>query len=236
MTEEQSDVESLIVELIGPLFEPLADRTSKLEGDLEDHTEILTNISEQLETLSKDDGKKKPSPWNLYDGAPGKVSEVLSEIQAWIPWFNKTYCFPRANRMIPPCWYRHTRLLPEIIGLYISWKAANYGTSVPNSDLVYWNLRYLPDVMRICQDQDFGWSACNSTNHIEPTKIDPVPDMDIEAFTAWLNEEYQSKMPAGEDAAEDHESTALLEDPYADVPPPPEPDSEPYSEEVPAGR
>lgn len=234
--EQQCDTEDLIVELVGPLFEPLADRTNKVEGDLEAHTEILKSITEQLEKLSKDDGEKKPAPWNLYDGNPGKLAEILGEIQKWIPWFNRTYGFPRKASMIPPCWYLHPRLLPEIVGLYVSWKAANYGTSVPNSDLVYWNLRYLPDVMRICQDSYFGWSACNSTNHIEPVKIDPVPEMDSESFAAWLDKEYLSKATATDAAAEENESGLPSDDPYADVPPPPEPDFEPGHEEVPAAR
>lgn len=236
MTEEQSDVESLIVELVGPLFEPLADRTHKVEGELEAHTEILKSITEQLEKLSKDDGKKKPAPWNLYDGNPGKLAEILDEIQKWIPWFNRTYGFPRKASMIPPCWYLHPRLLPEIVGLYVSWKATNYGTSAPNSDLVYWNLRYLPDVMKICQDSYFGWSACNSTNHIEPVKIDPVPEMDSEAFTAWLDKEYLSKVTASDAEGGDKTSDLPLDDPYAAVPPPPEPDFESGHEEVPRVR
>lgn len=239
MTEpdkQQRDIEDLIVELVGPLFEPLAARTNKVEEDLVAHTEILKAVAEQLEKLTQNDSKKKPSPWNLYDGNPGKVAEILGEIQKWIPWFNRTYGYPRKPSMIPPCWYLHPRLLPEIVGLYVSWKAANYGTNVPNSDLVHWNLRYLPDVMKVCQDSNFGWSACNSANHIEPAKIDPVPEMDSEAFTAWLDKEYLSKAAVENTEAEEMESNLPLDDPYADVPPPPEPDFEPGHEEVPTAR
>lgn len=218
--EQQRDIEDLIVDLLGPLFEPLAGRTKKLEEDLAAHTEILQTLTNQLERLSKDSSKKKPAPWNLYEGDPDKVAEILREIQKWIPWFNQTYGYPRKAGMIPPCWYLHSRLLPEIVGLFVSWKAANYGTSQSNSDLVYWNLRYLPDVMSVCQDSFFGWSACNSTNHIEPAKIDPMPEMNAEAFVSWLDEKYLSQVSAESTPTETQCSSQFVDDLYADKPPP----------------
>ncbi|MCW4466314.1 hypothetical protein OK351_12480 [Glutamicibacter sp. MNS18] len=37
----------------------------------------------------------------------------------------------------------------EHAGRYTSWKTASYGSTSPSSDLVYWYLRYLPDVLDI---------------------------------------------------------------------------------------
>lgn len=250
MTEEAVPQELLdqLVELIGPIVTPLIERTESAESKLEIQTEafatfvdrldendeeltshgkILQELVERLDNLSKNDGKKKPSPWNLYDGDQKKLAEVFKEIQQWIPWFNRTYGFPHSSNMIPSCWFRHPRLVPELVGLYISWKAANYGSTSPDSDLVYWNLRYLPDVLAKFRDHELGsWNTCTPEEHVEPASIDPVPEPDDEGFTAWLNENYSV---ASQDDSPSRESVAV-DDPYKDLPPPPEPEDslEPY--------
>lgn len=63
-------------------------------------------------------------------------------------------------------------------------------------------------------------------------RVDPVPEPSTEEFTAWLTKNYLSKVQPEAEPEEQVEPMRSYEDPYADVPPPPEPCFEP-GEEIP---
>lgn len=229
---EQSNRDELI-ELIVPIVEPLVERQGKVEQGLQEQEAVLVELAGQLETLLKKSKEPEPSPWNLHQGKPEENAGLLEEINAWLPWFNTMYGAGQSTNMIPPCWFRHPNVVAHLMGLYVAWKAANYGTASPNSDLVYWNLRYLSDVLDIVNAPvDKGGMAGCRREHRVPDRVDPVPEPSTKEFTAWLSENYLSKVQPEAEPAEQVEPMRSYEDPYADVPPPPEPCFE-LGEEVP---
>ncbi|HJX78115.1 DUF4913 domain-containing protein [Glutamicibacter sp.] len=219
---EQSNRDELI-ELIVPIVEPLLERQNKVEQGLQEQEAVLVELAGQLETLLKKSKEKEPSPWNLLQGKPEEIAGLLEEINEWLPWFNATYGAGMSLNMIPPCWFHHPNVVAHLMGFYMAWKAANYGTASPNSDLVYWNLRYLPDVLDIVNaPSDKGGMAGCRREHRTPDRADPVPDPFKKEFTAWLTENYLSKVQPEAEPAEQDEPMRSYEDPYADVPPPSE--------------
>ncbi|MGP5015213.1 hypothetical protein ACTXJX_15530 [Glutamicibacter ardleyensis] len=75
----------------------------------------------------------------------------------------------RITNMIPACWFLHPIAVAHAVGLYTPWTAANYGSENPNSDLVYWNLRHLPDVLDIVNaPDDIGGMAGCRREHCAP--------------------------------------------------------------------
>ncbi|GGJ73134.1 DUF4913 domain-containing protein [Glutamicibacter ardleyensis] len=187
---EQSNRDELI-ELLVPIVEPLVERQGKVEQGLQEQEAVLVELAGQLETLLKKSKEPEPSPWNLYQGKPEENAGLLEEINAWLPWFNTTYGAGQSTNMIPPCWFRHPNVVAHLMGFYLSWKAANYGTASPNSDLVYWNLRYLPDVLDIVNAPvDKGGMAGCRREHRAPDRVDPVPESLNEQFTQWLDGTY----------------------------------------------
>lgn len=187
---EQSNRDELI-ELLVPIVEPLVERQGKVEEGLKEQEAVLVELAGQLETLLKKSKEPEPSPWNLYQGKPEKNAELLEEINAWLPWFNTTYGAGQSTNMIPPCWFRHPNVVAHLMGFYVAWKAANYGSTSSNNDLVYWNLRYLPDVLDIVNAPvDKGGMAGCRREHRAPDRVDPVPESLNEQFTQWLDGTY----------------------------------------------
>jgi hypothetical protein len=211
---EPSSLDELI-ELIGPLIEPLVDRQEKVEKGLQAQEQVLVEIGGQLESLlRKGDDKKKPSPWNLYQGDPSQIAEMLAEIDQWIPWFNATYGAGLNNNMIPSCWFRHPMAVAHLMGLYVAWKAANDGAKAPTSDLVYWNLRYLPDVLDVVNAPgDRGGLGGCRREHREQERVDPVPEPLHDKFKQWLTESY----PADDSTESSGQEIPVVEDLPAQV-------------------
>ena len=187
---EQTNRDELI-ELIVPIAEPLVERQGKVEEGLREQEAVLVELAGQLETLLQKNKEQTPSPWNLYNGKPEENAELLEEINQWLPWFNATYGAGLSVNMIPPCWFRHPNVVAHLMGFYVAWKAANYGSTSPNSDLVYWNLRYLPDVLDIinASGDKGGMSGCRR-EHRAPDRIDPVPEPLQDQFRGWLTQEH----------------------------------------------
>lgn len=187
---DQSNRDELI-ELLVPIVEPLVERQGKVEQGLKEQEAVLVELAGQLETLLKKSKEQKPSPWNLYRGTPEENAELLGEINEWLPWFNTTYGAGLSVNMIPSCWFLHPNVVAHLMGFYVAWKAANYGTKNPNSDLVYWNLRYLPDVLDVVNaPADKGGMAGCRREHRAPDRVDPVPEPLNEQFNQWLNDAY----------------------------------------------
>lgn len=93
--------------------------------------------------------------------------------------------------MIPSCWFRHPLVVAHLMGLYVAWKAANYGSKAPNSDLVYWNLRYTPDVLDVVNAAgDRGGMGGCRREHRAPDRVDPVPAPLHDRFKEWLDESH----------------------------------------------
>lgn len=194
MNEPNNNLDQLI-ELIGPLVEPLIQRQEKVEEGLHAHEQVLLELGRQLETLlAREKEKNKPSPWNLYQGEPSKIMELLAEIDQWLPWFNATYGAGQNTNMIPSCWFQHPNVIPHLMGLYVAWKAANYSAITPNSDLVYWNLRYLPEVLNIINSpSDRGGLGGCRREHRPHERVDPVPEPLHEQFMQWVVQTYPVK-------------------------------------------
>ncbi|MGP4969010.1 DUF4913 domain-containing protein [Glutamicibacter ardleyensis] len=190
---EQSNRDELI-ELLVPIVEPLVERQGKVEQGLQEQEAVLVELAGQLETLLQKSKEQTPSPWNLHQGDPEENTELLGEINEWLPWFNATYGAGLSVNMIPSCWFRHPNVVAHLMGFYVAWKAANYGATSPNSDLVYWSLRYLPDVLDIVNAPgDKGGMAGCRREHRAPDRVDPVPEPSKNEFTAWLTENYLSQ-------------------------------------------
>lgn len=180
-----------LVELIVPLVEPLIKRQKKVEQGLAAQETVLVELTNQLERLTSIGPEQEISPWNLYAANPKQISELLSKINQWLPWMNTTYGAGLSMNMIPACWFLHPNVVAHVVGLYVSWTAANYGSENPNSDLVYWNLRYLPDVLDIVNaPADKGGMAGCRREHRTPERTDPVPAAIQDEFTQWLTETY----------------------------------------------
>lgn len=186
-----------LIELLVPIVEPLVERQGKVEQGLKEQEAVLVELAGQLETLLQKSKENEPSPWNLYQGDPKKNAELLEEINEWLPWLNTTYGAGQSTNMIPACWFLHSNVVAHVMGLYISWKAANYGTTNPNSDLVYWNLRYLPDVLDIVNApaDKGGMSGCRR-EHRAPDRVDLVPEPLTDQFSEWVQAQY----PVSEEA------------------------------------
>lgn len=194
---EQSNRDELI-ELIVPIVEPLVERQKKVEQVLQEQEAVLVELAGQLGTLLKKSKEQKPSPWNLHQGKPEENAELLGEINVWLPWFNTTYGAGQSTNMIPSCWFRHPNVVAHLMGFYVAWKAANYGTTSPNSDLVYWNLRYLPDVLDIVNaPSDKGGMAGCRREHRAPDRVDPVPEPLNDDFAQWLKQEHLASKEVG---------------------------------------
>ncbi|MGP5703771.1 DUF4913 domain-containing protein [Glutamicibacter arilaitensis] len=180
-----------LVELIVPLVEPLIERQEKVEQGLAAQETVLVELTNQLERLTSIGPEQEVSPWNLYAAAPKQINELLTKINQWLPWMNATYGAGQSTNMIPACWFLHPNVVAQVVGLYTSWTAANYGSENPNSDLVYWNLRYLPDVLDIVNaPADKGGMAGCRREHRAPERTDPVPEALQDEFTQWLTETY----------------------------------------------
>ncbi|HBV08617.1 MAG TPA: hypothetical protein DEB66_00940 [Micrococcaceae bacterium] len=187
---EQSNRDELI-ELLVPIVEPLVERQGKVEQGLQEQEAVLVELAGQLETLLKKSKEQEPSPWNLYQGKPEENAELLEEINQWLPWFNTTYGAGQSTNMIPPCWFRHPNVVAHLMGFYVAWKSANYGTTSPNSDLAYWNLRYLPDVLDVVNaPADKGGMAGCRREHRAPDRVNPVPEPLNNQFSEWLGTKY----------------------------------------------
>ena len=187
---EQSNRDELI-ELLVPIVEPLVERQGKVEQGLQEQEAVLVELAGQLETLLKKSKEQEPSPWNLCQGKPEENAELLEEINAWLPWFNATYGTGQSTNMIPSCWFRHPNVVAHLMGFYVAWKSANYGTTSPNSDLAYWNLRYLPDVLDVVNaPADKGGMAGCRREHRAPDRVNPVPEPLNNQFSEWLGTKY----------------------------------------------
>ncbi|MCS3494604.1 hypothetical protein M2368_003636 [Arthrobacter sp. JUb119] len=185
-----------VLELIVPLVEPLIERQEKVEQGLAAQETVLVELTNQLERLTNIRPEQEVAPWNLYTANPKQISELLTEINQWLPWMNATYGAGQSTNMIPTCWFLHPNVVAHVVGLYTSWTAANYGSETPNSDLVYWNLRCLPDVLDIVNaPADKGGMAGCRREHRTPERMDPVPEALQDDFAQWLAEAYPLEKP-----------------------------------------
>ncbi|MGP5665301.1 DUF4913 domain-containing protein [Glutamicibacter arilaitensis] len=192
-----------LVELIVPLVEPLIERQEKVEQGLAAQETVLVELTNQLERLTSIGPEQEVSPWNLYAANPKQISELLTKINQWLPWMNATYGAGQSTNMIPACWFLHPNVVAQVVGLYTSWTAANYGSENPNSDLVYWNLRYLPDVLDIVNaPADKGGMAGCRREHRAPERTDPVPEALTDEFAQWLAASYPIEQPDETNATE----------------------------------
>lgn len=190
MMSEQNNHDKLI-ELLVPIIEPLAERQDKIEQALQAQEAVLVELTEQLDALTTAPPKSKPSPWNLYDGDTDENAELLTEINQWIPWLNTTYGAGQSSNMIPSCWFQHPHVVAHLMGLYVSWKAANYGSKTPDNDLVFWNLRYLPDVLDVVNaPADKGGMAGCRREHRTQERVDSVPEPLNKQFAEWLIQQH----------------------------------------------
>ena len=185
-----------VLELIVPLVEPLIERQEKVEQGLAAQETVLVELTNQLERLTNIRPEQEVAPWNLYTANPKQISELLTEINQWLPWMNATYGAGQSTNMIPTCWFLHPNVVAHVVGLYTSWTAANYGSETPNSDLVYWNLRCLPDVLDIVNaPADKGGMVGCRREHRTPERKDPVPEALQDDFAQWLAEAYPLEKP-----------------------------------------
>src|SRR5437879_4055012 len=65
---------------------------------------------------------EKPAPWNWKELDGSGRAALLTELRAWVDWYNDRYGVTADSRILG-CWYRHGPVVEELIGVWIGWRA-----------------------------------------------------------------------------------------------------------------
>ena len=155
-----------------------------LNHKLQEQQQALDGLFKLLEQPSATISSQKPAPWNLKDGTPQQQQKILTELNEWIDWYNKTYPGVEEH-LIPPCWYKHGAVVQELLAVFVAWQAAYCGLVDPDDAPASWHERILhPTIARLCLDKAAGWGNCIGA-HREPHGM-AVAKIDSDDFHAWL--------------------------------------------------
>lgn len=99
--------------------EKLTVRVSTLEGSAgEDGS--LTGPRRSVFRFAETAPDQDQGPEALQE-AVRRAMRAWQALHAWVDWLVATY---RLHQLIPTCWPQHPQLVEELVGLYISWRAA----------------------------------------------------------------------------------------------------------------
>jgi len=171
----------------GTIEEVVLDHDNKLEylhKMLLDQQKTLAALVKHLERPSSSPELQDPAPWNLKDGTQKQRRKILSQLFDWIGWYNEIYPGVEEH-VIPPCWFRHSAVVQELVAVFVAWQAAYCGLEEPDDAPAYWHERILhPTITRLSSDKAAGWGNCIGS-HREPHPPD-AGEPDREEFQAWL--------------------------------------------------
>ncbi len=171
----------------GTIEEVVLDHDTKIEylhTMMQDQQKTLAALVKHLERPSSSPEQQAPAPWNLKDGTEKQQRKILSQLFDWIGWYNKTYPGVEEH-VIPPCWFRHSAVIQELLAVFVAWQAAYCGLEEPDDAPAYWHERILhPTIARLSSDKAAGWGNCLG-DHREPHPPD-AGEPDRKEFHAWL--------------------------------------------------
>lgn len=114
--------------------------------------------------------------WDGLDRA--SAARLWEELVRWVDWLRYRY---EIVEKIPPCWYRHPRLVEELTALMAAHRAAYHQlhaegkTGLPYwTDMAAWHTQYLRPFLAIVRD--CGVSSCTVNNCGKlPIEYRPLP-------------------------------------------------------------
>lgn len=150
--------------------EVVLDHDNKLEylhTMMQEQQKTLAALVKHLERPSSSPDLQDPAPWNLKDGTQKQQGKILEQLYDWIGWYNETYPGVEEH-VIPPCWFRHSAVVQELVAVFVAWQAAYCGLEDPDDAPAYWHERILhPAIARLSRDKAAGWGNCLGA-HREP--------------------------------------------------------------------
>lgn len=151
---------------------------------LQDQQGTLAALVGHLERPDSSPDVQDPAPWNLKDGSERQRRKILAQLFDWIGWYNQTYPGVEEH-VIPPCWFRHTAVVQELLAVFVAWQAAYCGLEDPDDAPAYWHERILhPVIARLSSDKAAGWGNCLGTHREAQHPQRAVPDH--AEFRDWL--------------------------------------------------
>ncbi|RII41298.1 hypothetical protein DWB68_13220 [Galactobacter valiniphilus] len=189
MTQEETTPETEAIgtgELEDVVFELLA-KVKSLAGQVDGHTNALTELTERIDEATPEADPLDPDPWNLREADDEEAALQWQKVAEWVIWFNANYAPYAANDLrIPECWYLHPHGRMLLLDLFYAWRAANYGHEADSADAIYWSTNYMPNAIRMAREYN-GWERCTVRHEEERTERPVSPITPPVSFRTWLD-------------------------------------------------
>lgn len=105
------------------------------------------------------------------------ASETWTQLRAWVDWFVVRYDLTPVQ--IPPCWYKHGRLVEELTALYTAHQVA-FNATDSGLGPVTWHERLTLALTRL----KAAYAGGCGTEHYESTR--EAPKVNEEDWAAWI--------------------------------------------------